>query len=267
MADDDLDDLSDDLSEDEDVAGSLELGEFAEEFGREAQEFLDSLDGAATPEVGNFSATFSELVYESLERVSEFAPSEHLKAEESFAEEAALPLSSSEFHIFSRGGNGLRNDWAALELRVEAQERLGQTDWNHRCNVFVHDVGASAGLRMPTVGGNPAGTDYWAAHQHGLRCWSATNAAKEGSVFSFNSPGASGPSWHHQGIVADPEKRDAISATSKAVQRYTTWQTDENGIPRYTQKAQDYNDLSHRAEVHFYDYICPDFQPFERFKR
>jgi hypothetical protein len=257
---------------------SPELGQFAEAFGLYADELsadiptTDEMEINDTPDLGNFSRDFSLFVAQSMDRVAGMVPDGMVDS--SFEQERIAAwdeynaTKGTEFHVVSGGGNGQVNEWATFAMRSEAnQPRWRETkDYAGRCNCYVHDVGTSAGLRMPTPGGVPANTDYWVHNGgNGIRCWKESQ--DPGTVFAFNSPNSTGPSTHHMGIIENSDTGETVSAGNHGVSDFAKYKYDAEGTARFTQGPADQNDMSNHAEVHFYDYTCPDFRPFEQLRR
>ena len=87
---------------------------------------------------------------------------------------------------------------------------------------------------MPGVAGG--GTHHLSVcYDHSIPYLDEDGRTDQGSVFSFNSPTATGPSTHHQGIVTDAELRTTVSAGSRKVGDFSHWKTDEEGKARYAQ--------------------------------
>jgi hypothetical protein len=230
---------------------SPELGHFAEAFARDAADRLDRL----ARETGN--SDFERGAAEERER---------------YLDLNANNPGATEYHLLSMGGDGMRNDYAGLDLAWVAQSYVGSTTWKAQngqtyCNLFVNSMGVQAGLQMPSTGNMPANTQGWVANTGSVRCWKETQDAQKGDVFVFNDPNATKGSANHMGIVTDPDENKAVSAGSTKVNEYTSWEYDSEGQARYVEHAKDANDLSGRADVHFYEYTCPDHRPFEMQRR
>jgi hypothetical protein len=230
------------------------------------------------PELGHFGEQFAKDMADSLDRMYRETGNSEFEKGAQEEKERYLELvnpnnpGATEFHLLSQGGGGLRNDFAGLDLAWTAQSYVGSTTWKAQngqtfCNVFVNSMGVQAGLLMPTSGNLPANTQGWVANTGNLRCWKETTNPQTGDVFAFNDPNATKGSKNHMGIVTDVDEKKGISAGGTKVNEYASWEYDSNGQARYIESAKDRNDLTGRADVHFYEYTCSDHQPFETKRR
>lgn len=168
---------------------------------------------------------------------------------------------------------GGRNTAAADRLALQVREYLGAKEWakaaargplqpgQNKCNLFVGEMLERAGMSAPkTRDGFYFSTEQWVGNRSTIRCWSETSIPRAGSVAVYRESG-----FGHVSIVTNPNGGLAVSAGKSDVGEYTHWSQDSAGVARHTSSVRDVArpDFTERAQVHFFDYRCPDHEPTE----